>query len=79
MKPGTLRDIRHELDAIPGDMECLGNPQLCFDLVEERAISILDSRHTDFAPGVLEDHLLGYLHLRLREYGLLENPNPGGN
>jgi hypothetical protein len=77
MKPANLRDIRRELDAVPGDIDCLGDLQLCLALVTERAILILDSRHSDFAPGLLEEYLLAYLLLRRAEYGLMESHDSG--
>jgi hypothetical protein len=70
-----LRTIRAELDGISGE-ELTVNHQYCFDLVEERAISILDSQHTDFTPGLLQEYLMSYLYLRQMEYGLIDFPDP---
>lgn len=70
-----LQEIRQMLDAIPGNQADTADPQLCFDLVEERAIIILDSQHSDFTPGLLQEYLMGYLYLRQLEYGLVDLPD----
>jgi hypothetical protein len=70
-----LRNIRTELDGISGD-DVTVEHQHCFDLVEERAISILDSQHSDFTPGLLQEYLMSYLYLRQMEYGLIDFPDP---
>ena len=67
-----LRAIRLFLDSIPGDLDEGGDSQLCMDLVEESAISILDSRFMMFASGLLEEFLLEYLQVRRYEYGLID-------
>ena len=73
-----LREIRMFLDGIPGDVDETGDNQYCFDLVEERAIDVLDSRFMEFDSLLLEDFILNYLLLRRYEYGLvnLECPEP---
>ena len=52
-----LRKIRQFLDSIPGADENTGDPQHCFDLVEEASISTLDGQFMDFPeepePGLL--------------------------
>jgi hypothetical protein len=66
-----LREIRLLLDSIPGDIEENADSQHCFNLVEEAAISVLDSRFMDFEDGLLEEFLLDYLRVRQYEYGLI--------
>lgn len=71
-----LRKIRLFLDAIPGDIDETGESQYCFDLVEERAIEVLDSHFMEFESLLLEDFLLHYLLLRRYEYGLIDTDHP---
>ena len=66
-----LREIRQMLDSIPGDKEESDDHQLCFDLVEERAICILDSSDS---PDLMLKYLTGYLFLRQMEYQLIDLP-----
>lgn len=42
-----------------------------FDRYESVAIAILDSEHTDFAPGQLEEYLQTLLHKRQLELNLI--------
>ena len=74
MSARELMKIRQFLDSIPGAEENAADPQHCFDLVEEAAISILDSQFMDFVeepePGLLCSYLENYLRLRRLEYGL---------
>jgi hypothetical protein len=69
-----LQKIRMHLDNVPAADEDTCCQQHCFDLVEERAIAILDSQHSDFTPGLLQEYLMSYLHLRQLEYGLIAFP-----
>jgi hypothetical protein len=71
-----LREIRQMLDSIPGDDNETDDNQYCFDLVEERAILLLDSRFMEFESLLLEDFLLNYLLLRRYEYGLVDMDCP---
>jgi hypothetical protein len=71
-----LREIRMLLDTIPGDVDETGDSQYCFDLVEERAIDLLDSTFMEFKSLLLEDFLLQYLLLRRYEYGLVDMDCP---
>jgi hypothetical protein len=73
-----LRKIRLFLDSIPGEDNETDDNQYCFDLVEEQAISILDSRFSEFEDGLLEEFLLNYTLLRRQEYLLIdmECPDP---
>jgi hypothetical protein len=71
-----LREIRLFLDSIPGDVDETGDSQYCFDLVEERAIDLLDSRFMEFEGGLLEEFLLQYLLLRRYEYLLVDMDCP---
>jgi hypothetical protein len=71
-----LRDIRLFLDSAPGDIEESADSQYCFDLVEELAIEVLDSRFSEFEDGLLEEFLLQYLLLRRYEYQLVDMDYP---
>jgi hypothetical protein len=71
-----LREIRLFLDSIPGDIDNTADSQYCFDLVEEAAISILDSRFMTFENGLLEEYMLQCMLLRRYEYGLVDMDNP---
>jgi hypothetical protein len=71
-----LREIRLTLDNIPGDIDETADSQICLNLVEETAISILDSRFMEFEKGLLEEFLLDYLRVRQYEYGLIDMDCP---
>ena len=71
-----LREIRLMLDTIPGDVDETGDNQYCFNLVEERAILLLESQFVEFENLLLEDFLLQYLLLRRYEYGLVDMDCP---
>ena len=58
MSARELRKIRQFLDTIPGAENENADNQYCFDLVEEVAIDILDSRFSEFEAGLLEEFLL---------------------
>ncbi|MEQ8262575.1 hypothetical protein [Pseudohaliea sp.] len=51
------------------------DPEGIFDRYEQVAIAILDSEHTDFVPGELEEYLNVRLYLRRLELGLIEFPD----
>lgn len=78
MYDNKLREIRLFLDSLPGGNDEGADSQHCFNLVEEAAISVLDSRFMDFEKGLLEEFLLDYLRVRQYEYGLinLDCPEP---
>ena len=67
----NLREIRMFLDSIPGDIEKTADSQICFNLVEEIAIEVLDSRFIEFESCLLEKFLLDYLRVRQHEYALM--------
>jgi hypothetical protein len=71
-----LRKIRLLLDSIPGEDNETDDNQYCFDLVEELAIEVLDSRFSEFEDGLLEEFLLQYLLLRRYEYQLVDMDCP---
>ena len=71
-----LMKIRKSLDALPGDCGSNVSDQLSYDIVEERAISILDSRYMDFESGVLQEFMMSYLYVRQIEYNLIPFPDP---
>ncbi len=58
---------------LPGEP---ADPQETFDRYESVAIAILDSEHTDFTPGQLEDYLKTLLHKRQLELNLIPFPDP---
>jgi hypothetical protein len=68
-----LREIRQMLDSIPGDDNETDDNQYCFDLVEERAIIILDSSDS---PDLMQEYMMSYLYLRQLEYQLIDFPDP---
>ncbi len=72
----NLREIRMFLDSIPGDIEETADSQICFNLVEEIAIEVLDSRFIEFESCLLEKFLLDYLRVRQREYALIDIDSP---
>ena len=47
-----------------------------FDRFEQVAIAILDSEHTDFLPGELEEYLQSKIYIRQLELGLIPFPDP---
>jgi hypothetical protein len=46
-----------------------------FERYEYVAIAILDSEHTDFPPGVLQEYLATRMYLRQLELGLIPFPS----
>ena len=46
------------------------------DRYEEVAIAILDSEHTDFIPGELQEYLEALLYAKRLELGLIPFPDP---
>jgi hypothetical protein len=48
-----------------------------FQRYESVAIAILDSEHTDFKPGALQEYLQTLLYKRQLELDLIPFPNPG--
>lgn len=51
-------------------------PQETFDQYESVATAILDSEHTDFKPGLLEEYLQTLMHKRQLELNLIPFPDP---
>ncbi len=58
---------------LPGEP---ADPQEAFDRYESVAIAILDSEHTDFIPGQLEEYLQTLLYKRQLELNLIPFPDP---
>ena len=52
------------------------NPAESFDRYESVAIAILDSEHTDFTPGLLEEYLQTLMYKRQLELDLIPFPDP---
>lgn len=50
-------------------------PAELFDHYEEVAIQVLDSEHTNYIPGALEEYLSTYLYLKQLELGLISFPD----
>ena len=53
------------------------DPTETFDRYESVAIAILDSEHTDFIPGQLEEYLQTLMYKRQLELDLIPFPDPG--
>lgn len=47
-----------------------------FDRYEEVAIQVLDSEHSNYIPGALEEYLNTYLYMKQLELGLVAFPDP---
>ncbi|TXS90807.1 hypothetical protein FV139_17695 [Parahaliea maris] len=77
MKTPDLREVRTRLEEavqlIPGEPV---NKQDEFEAYESVAIAILDSEHSDFPPGVLQEYLMSLLYLRQLELNLIPFPDP---
>ena len=58
------------LPGVPADSEELA------DRYEQVAIAILDSEHTDFIPGELQEYLETVLYTKRLELGLIPFPDP---
>jgi len=66
-----LEEAASLLPGIPAD------PAETFDRYESVAIAILDSEHTDFIPGQLEEYLHTLMYKRQLELNLIPFPDPG--
>ena len=77
MKTPSLRAVSARLEEavllLPGDSVC---PAETFDRYESVAIAILDSEHTDFIPGQLEEYLQTLMYKRQLELDLIPFPDP---
>ena len=77
MKTPSLRAVGARLEEasalIPG--EPVDSAEV-FERYESVAIAILDSEHTDFPPGVLQEYLHSLLYTRQLELGLIPFPDP---
>jgi hypothetical protein len=60
-----LEEATALLPGVPAD------PADLFDRYERVAIAILDSEHSDFTPGLLEEYLMSLLYLKQLELELL--------
>lgn len=58
---------------LPGEPAC---PAESFDRYESVAIAILDSEHTDFIPGQLQEYLQTLMYKRQLELDLIPFPDP---
>jgi hypothetical protein len=58
---------------LPGEP---ADPAETFDRYESVAIAILDSEHTDFTPGQLEEYLQTLMYKRQLELDLIPFPDP---
>jgi hypothetical protein len=77
MKTPSLRAVGARLEKayklLPG--EPADNAET-FERYESMAIAILDSEHTDFIPGQLQEYLQTCLYKRRLELGLIPFPDP---
>jgi hypothetical protein len=77
--PATLQGVRVRLEEaaalLPGEP---GSPQELYDRLEEVAIAILDSEHTEWPTGMLEEYLMLWLRLRRMELGLESREQQAG-
>ena len=77
MKTPSLREVGARLEEavelLPGEP---ADPQERFDRYESLAIAILDSEHTDFIPGRLQEYLQTCLYKRQLELNLIPFPDP---
>ena len=75
MKTPSLRAVGARLEEaaqlLPGDP---ADNAEAYDRYESVAIAILDSEHTDFIPGQLEEYLETCLYKRQLELGLISFP-----
>ena len=71
-----IADVRARLEkavaGLPG--EPADSAEL-FERTEQVAIQILDSEFEDYAPGMLQELLMGYLYIRQIELGLITGPD----
>lgn len=76
MTTRNLAEVRLCLEekSLPGTGESLTAEQQ-MERYESLAIAILDSEHTDFAPGLLEEYLQNLLYIRELELNLIPNFN----
>ena len=78
MKTPSLRAVADRLEKanslLPGEPAC---PTETFDRYESVAIAILDSEHTDFIPGQLQEYLQTLMYKRQLELNLISFPDPG--
>lgn len=66
--------LEEAVSLLPGEP---ANPAETFDRYESVAIAILDSEHTDFIPGQLEEYLQTLMYKRQLELDLVPFPDPG--
>ncbi len=65
--------LKKAVSLLPGEPS---NATEMFDRFEQVAIAILDSEHTDFLPGELEEYLQSKIYIRQLELGLIPFPDP---
>ena len=77
MKTPSLRAVSARLEEavslLPGEPACSAET---FDRYESVAIAILDSEHTGFMPGQLEEYLQTLMYKRQLELNLIPFPDP---
>ena len=77
MKTPSLRAVSARLEEavllLPGEP---ADPAETFDRYESVATAILDSEHTDFIPGQLEEYLQTLMYKRQLELNLIPFPDP---
>ena len=65
--------LEEAVSLLPGEPT---NPAETFQRYESVAIAILDSEHTDFIPGLLEEYLQTLMYKRQLELNLVPFPDP---
>jgi len=65
--------LEEAVSLLPGEP---ADPAETFDRYESVAIAILDSEHTDFTPGLLEEYLQTLMYKRQLELDLIPFPDP---
>jgi hypothetical protein len=65
--------LEEAVSLLPGEP---ADPAETFDRYESVAIAILDSEHTDFIPGLLEEYLQTLMYKRQLELNLIPFPDP---
>ncbi len=78
MKHRALARVRARLEVLEAQLSAIEpstDPQDIYDRLEGLAIAILDSEFMDHGEGELEEYLLGLLHLRAMELGIMKLPD----
>lgn len=78
MKHRALARVRVRLEVLEAQLSAIEpstEPQDIYDRLEGLAIAILDSEFMEYGEGELEEYLLGMLHLRAMELGIMQFPD----